>query len=59
MKFSEFKWWLDGFSEHMQDKPSLAEWERIYGMINMVEEPPVFRTVFLPSPSLPKEYVSE
>ena len=58
MKFSEFKWWLDGFSEHIVERPSLAEWERIAGMINMVEEP-MYRTVFLPMSPPPEEYVSK
>jgi hypothetical protein len=56
MTFSEFRWWLKGFGEHISEAPTFAEWEHILTMLDSVEEPPR-RTLFLHS--APPEYVSE
>jgi hypothetical protein len=55
MTFSEFRWWLRGFSEHISEAPTFAEWEHVLTMLDGVEEAPPRRMVVLSPP----EYVSQ
>ena len=62
----EFKSWIDGFSESIDDAPTKAQWEKIKGEIaNLRVEPIVPQTVpytpYYPQfertgPSLPETY---
>jgi len=53
MTFSEFKSWLDGFSEALGDAPSPEQWAKIKAKLGEVWDSPIPITPIIGSPALP------
>lgn len=57
MNLSEFKFWFDGFTDHMKGPPSAEAWKKIKAKIESIkDDPPVTKEIFINDYYWPSTY---